>query len=112
MYLLFKTLITALVVVSVSELAKRNTLVAAIVGALPIVSILTFIWVYTEIKSTAKVAELCQGIGVFVIPTLLFFFVFPWLLKKEYGFWIAMFLSLIPMLLAYALTLKIYKYLS
>lgn len=109
MYLLFKTLITALVVVSVSELAKRNTLVAAIVGALPIVSILTFIWVYTETKSTQKVMELCQGIGVFVIPTLVFFFLFPWLLKKEFGFWLAMGMSLIPMAVAYIITLKIIR---
>lgn len=109
MYLLFKTLVTALVVVSVSELAKRNTLVAAIVGALPIVSILTFIWVYTETKSTQKVMELCQGIGVFVMPTLVFFFLFPWLLKKEYSFWIAMGMSLIPMAIAYFVTLKIFR---
>lgn len=109
MYLLFKTLITALVVVSVSELAKRYTLVAAIIAALPIVSILTFIWVYTETKSTQKVMELCQGIGVFVLPTLVFFFLFPWLLKKEYSFWFAMGMSLIPMAIAYIITLKIIR---
>lgn len=107
MYLIFKTLITALIVVSVSELAKRNTLVAAIVGALPIVSILTFIWVYTETKSTQKVIELSQGTGVFVIPTLVFFFLFPWLLKKEFSFWLAMGMSLIPMAVAYFITLKL-----
>ena len=109
MYLILKTLITAFIVVSVSELAKRNTLVAAIVGALPIVSILTFIWVYTETKSTQKVVDLSQGIGVFVLPTLVFFFLFPWLLKKEYSFWIAMGLSLIPMAIAYIITLKIIR---
>ena len=102
MYLAFKTLITALVVASVSELAKRYTLVAAIVGALPIVSILTFIWVYVETKDSRKVAELCDGIGWFVLPTLVFFFTYPWLLKKEVGFWLAMCLSLIPMAGAYA----------
>jgi hypothetical protein len=109
MFLVFKTMITAFIVVSVSEIAKRNTLIAAIVAALPIISILTFIWVYTETKSTQKVMELCQGIGVFVLPTLVFFLLFPWLLKKEYGFWLAMGMSLIPMAIAYIITLKIIR---
>ncbi len=110
MYLLFKTLITALVVVSVSELAKRNTLLAAIIAALPIVSILTFIWVYTETKSTAKVAELCSGIAWFILPTLVFFILFPWLLKKDFGFVSAMLLSLIPMTAVYFLFIWLRKF--
>ena len=103
MFLIFKTLVTALVVAGVSELAKRNTLLAAIVAALPIVSILIFCWVYIETKDTARVAALCDGIAWFILPTLVFFWVFPWLLKKDYGFLSAMLLALIPMAFAYAI---------
>ena len=110
MYLVFKTLITALIVVSVSELAKRNVAIAAIIGGLPITSLLIFIWIYAETKDTQKIAALCEGIGFYVIPTLVFFFVFPWLLKKEYNFWVSIVLGLIPMLAAYALALKIQKW--
>lgn len=101
MYLLFKTLITALVVVGVSELAKRHTLLASIIAALPIVSLLTFTWIYIETKDTQKVAALCEGIGWFILPTMVFFFLFPWLLRKDYSFISAMLLSLVPMTLAY-----------
>ena len=110
MYLIFKTLITALVVVSVSELAKRHTLLAATIAALPITSILIFTWIYVETKDPQKVSALCEGIAWFILPSVVFFIVLPWLLKKDFGFWSAMGLSLIPMLAAYALMFKIQKW--
>lgn len=112
MYFLFKTLVTALIVAGVSELAKRYSLLAAVIAALPIVSILTFIWVYTETKDTQKVIALCEGIAWFIIPTLVFFILFPWMLKKDFGFMSAMLLSLIPMTIVYFVFLWLRKFIA
>ena len=110
MYLIFKTLITALVVVGVSELAKRHTLIAATIAALPVTSILIFTWIYMETKDPQKVSALCEGIAWFILPSVVFFIALPWLLKKDYNFWLAMALSLVPMAAAYVLMLKIQKW--
>lgn len=103
MFFLFKTLVTALVVAGVSEIAKRHSLLAAIIAALPIVSILIFIWLYVETRDTQKVIALCEGIAWFILPTLVFFAVFPILLKKGVAFMPAMLMALVPMAVVYAL---------
>lgn len=109
MFLLIKTLISALVLVGVSELGKKNALLGGIFGALPIISILVFSWLYYETRDTARVAALCTEIGIFVLPTLVFFFLYPVLLKKGFGFFPGMVLALIPMAAAYWATLKLFR---
>lgn len=111
-YLIFKTGVTALVVVLVSEIAKRHSLMAAIIAALPVVSILTFTWLYVETRDTQKVVALCEGIAWFILPTLVFFFVLPILLKKGIAFAPAMLLSLVPMTVAYLLFLWLRRFIG
>ncbi len=43
-YYALKVLLTALVVVAVSELAKRYSALAALLAALPLTSLLAFVW--------------------------------------------------------------------
>ncbi len=50
MYFFLKTLITALIVAGVSELAKQYSLFAAAIASLPLTSILAFIWLYEDTK--------------------------------------------------------------
>ena len=55
MYLLIKTLISAIVIVAVSEIAKKYTWFAAIIVSIPLTSLLAFIWLYFDTKDTQKV---------------------------------------------------------
>lgn len=110
-YLIFKTTITALLVVVVSEIAKRHSLLAAIIAALPIVSILTFTWLYVETRDPQKVIALCEGIAWFILPTLVFFVVLPIMLKKGVAFAPAMLISLVPMAAVYLLFLWLRRFL-
>ncbi|MCK5884220.1 MAG: DUF3147 family protein [Bacteriovoracaceae bacterium] len=80
-YYLLKIAITALIVVGISELAKRFSLFAAILASLPLTSILAMIWLYVDTKDAGKVAELSTGIFWMVLPSLLFFLVFPALMR-------------------------------
>ena len=47
-YLISKYLITATMVVLISEVAKRYDRVGAIISSLPLVTILVMIWLYIE----------------------------------------------------------------
>ncbi len=85
-----KVILTALVVVVVSEVAKRWTLMGAVIASLPLTSILALIWLYAETKSTTKVMDLSWGIFWVVIPSLLFFVTFPLLIKWGGHFWLSL----------------------
>lgn len=56
-WLISKYLITAALVVVVSEVAKRSDRFGGLIAALPLVTVLTLIWLYTEKQSPEKIAN-------------------------------------------------------
>ncbi|HMM66868.1 MAG TPA: DUF3147 family protein [Dokdonella sp.] len=82
-----KIALTALVVVVVSEIAKRSSFWAAILASLPLTSLLAFAWLYLETGDSQRVAALSQGIFWLVIPSLPLFLVLPVLLRAGVNFW-------------------------
>ena len=85
-YLIVKYLVTAGVVVLVSELAKRSDKLGGLVAALPLVTVLTLIWLYVEQQPVSKIANHAWYTFWYVIPTLPMFLAFPVLLPRI-GFW-------------------------
>lgn len=85
-YLIVKYLVTAGVVVLVSELAKRSDKLGGLVAALPLVTVLTLIWLYVEQQPVSKIANHAYYTFWYVIPTLPMFLAFPLLLPRV-GFW-------------------------
>jgi uncharacterized membrane protein (GlpM family) len=92
-WLITKYLITAGVVVLASEIAKRNDLIGALVVALPLVSVLTLIWLAAEGQSVERIGNHAWYTFWYVLPTLPMFLLFPWLLSKM-GFTEALLLSI------------------
>lgn len=90
MHFLVKVLLTALVVAASSELSKRFTAWGAILASLPLTSLLVLSWLYLDTKDAAKVSSLSMGIFWAVLPSLLFFLVLPFLLKRGWGYWPAL----------------------
>ncbi|MFA6236201.1 MAG: DUF3147 family protein [Bacteriovorax sp.] len=87
MYLVLKTIITAVVVVGISELGKRFSLVGGLLASLPLTSILAFVWLYQDTRDVTKVIELSTVIFWMVIPSLFFFLCLPLLLKMGWKFY-------------------------
>ena len=85
-WIIAKYLMTAAIVVAASEAAKRSDLWGALIVSLPLVSVLTLIWLYVEKQPTEKLASHAFYTFWYVIPTLPMFLVFPWALSK-FGFW-------------------------
>lgn len=81
-YIIMKYLITAGVVVLVSEIAKRSDKLGGLVAALPMVTVLTLIWLYVEQQPTSKIANHAYYTFWYVLPTLPMFLLFPYLLPK------------------------------
>lgn len=85
-WLITKYFVTAAVVVLVSELAKRSDRLGGLVAALPIVTVLTLIWLYVEKQPPQKIANHAWYTFWYVVPTLPMFLAFPLLLPRL-GFW-------------------------
>jgi hypothetical protein len=88
-WLIGKYLITAALVVVVSEAAKRSDRLGGFIAALPLVTILTLVWLYVENQPQAKIANHAWYTFWYVLPTLPMFLAFPALLAK-FGFWPAL----------------------
>jgi F0F1-type ATP synthase assembly protein I len=85
-WIITKFVVTAVVVVIVSEFAKRNDRLGGFVAALPLVTTLSLIWLFVENQPQQKIANHAWYTFWYVVPTLPMFLVFPYLLPRL-GFW-------------------------
>ncbi|WP_239292665.1 DUF3147 family protein [Candidatus Nitrotoga sp. 1052] len=95
LYYVIKVIISALLIVAVSEIAKRSTGFAALVASLPLTSLLAFVWLHMETSSPDKIADLSSQIFWLVLPSLLLFLLLPLLLKHGLSFWVSLGLSMV-----------------
>jgi hypothetical protein len=109
-YYAIKVLISAALIVLVSELAKRNSLLAALVASLPLTSLLAFIWLYGETGDAARVSSLSLDIFWLVIPSLGLFLALPLFLRIGWGFWISLFAAIIVTAACYAILVSLLRY--
>jgi len=88
-WLITKYLVTAALVVVVSEAARRSDKLGGLIAALPLVTVLTLIWLHVEGQPPSKVANHAWYTFWYVLPTLPMFLVFP-VLMNRIGFWLAL----------------------
>ena len=88
-WIITKYLTTALVVVIISEVAKRNDKLGGLIGALPLITIMALMWLYFERQSDEKIANHAWYTFWYVIPTLPMFLAFPFIYIFT-GFWLSL----------------------
>jgi len=96
-----KVAVSALLIVAVSEIAKRHSLLAALVASLPFVSILAMIWLYIETSDVARISVLSYQIFWLVIPSLALFLLIPVFIKWGFGFWLSLGAAVAAMIICY-----------
>ncbi|MEQ1628897.1 MAG: DUF3147 family protein [Gallionella sp.] len=107
-WVLTKYLLTAAVVVLVSEIAKRSDRLGGFIAALPLVTLLTLIWLYLENQTQEKIANHAWYTFWYVVPTLPMFLAFPLLLPKL-GFWPTMLVSVAITLVCFGIFALVVK---
>lgn len=93
MYTLFKILFTAVIIVVISEIAKRSTLMAGIVASVPLTSLLAFTWLYFDTQDSSAVMDLSRNILLMIPPSLMFFIALPLLLGWNMSFILSLLIS-------------------
>lgn len=89
-YLIIKALLSAVIIVAVSEIAKRSPAAGALVASLPLVSILGMIWLWRDTQDPVRMASHVGATFWFVLPSLPMFLLMPVLLRQGIGFWTAL----------------------
>ena len=107
-WLITKYLISAGVVVVISEVAKRSGKLGGLMAALPLITLLSTVWMYIEQAPEAAIADQASFTFWYVIPTLPMFLAFPWLLKR-FSFWSTMGISIIVTLISFYFFAKLIK---
>ncbi len=102
LWLITKYIITAAIVVVVSEVAKRSDRAGALLASLPLVTLLALIWLYIEKQPVEKIANHAWYTFWYVVPTLPMFLAFPRLFMR-FGFWPALGLSAVITVLCFTL---------
>ena len=94
LYYAIKVITSALLIVAISEIAKRSTGAAALLASLPLTSVLAFIWLHMDGTEPEKIAALSAQTFWLVIPSLLLLLLLPMLLKHGFSFWLSLCLAI------------------
>ena len=108
-YYITKLIITAILIVLISEIAKKSSLAGALLAAIPLVSILAMTWMYIDTDNTKSAIEFSNRIVWLITPSMTLFIVFPLLIKKGLGFYPSMIVSIFMTVLAYYSVIFILK---
>ena len=95
MYTIFKILLTAMIIIGISEIAKRSTLIAGIVASIPLTSLLALTWLYFDTQSSSTVMDLSRNILLMIPPSLTFFIALNSLLGWNTAFTLSLLISIV-----------------
>lgn len=94
-YFALKVGISAVIIVAITEIAKRSSGFAALLAALPLTSLLAFVWLHVEGAEPLRIAELSSQIFWLALPSLVLFLLLPLLIRQGMGFWLSLAISVV-----------------
>lgn len=109
LYYALKVGISAVVIVAITEVAKRSSGLAALIAALPLTSLLAFVWMRIEGAEPARIAELSGQIFWLVLPSLVLFLLLPVLVRLGVEFWISLAISVVATSACYLAMLPVLR---
>lgn len=102
-----KIVIAVLVIVLVTELSKKDTKIAALLLALPIISFTAYTMIWFESKDTDKIAKLANENFIYVLPVMPVLPLLSWMLKNGFGYFTSLIMVTILMIILFYLLQKI-----
>ena len=112
MYYLVKIAITTVLIVAISEIAKRSSFFGALLASIPLVSVLAMIWLYVDTKDPGKISALSISVFWLVLPSLALFVSLPLLLKQGINFYISIIIAISITVFCYWLMIIVLNHLG
>tara|TARA_Y200000002_G_C22687297_1_gene666471 strand:- start:3652 stop:4005 length:354 start_codon:yes stop_codon:yes gene_type:complete len=107
---IIKVFISSGIIVIVSEISKRSTLIGGLLASIPLISVLSMIWLYLDTNDTEKVKALSNSILWMVIPSMALFISLPIMINYGFNFYLSLLLSVFITVLCYSLAIIILGY--
>ena len=90
MFFLVKVILSALLIATVSTVARSRPAFGALIASLPLVSVLGMVWLWLETGDRARMERHVGATFWYVIPSLPMFLMIPVLLRAGLSFWLAL----------------------
>jgi hypothetical protein len=104
MYFIVKCLLSGFIIAVVSEVAKRNPTLGALIVSLPLVSLLGILWLWRDTNDVERIATHAESTFWYVLPSLPMFLVLPAMLRAGVGFWLSLGASCLLTMALYIVT--------
>jgi len=102
-YIVLKAALSGILIAIISEVAKRNPGIGALIASLPLVSVLGMIWLWHDRPDSQNMAAHAEATFWFVLPSLPMFLLIPLLLRNGLGFWVSLIAGCALTILLYGL---------
>ena len=106
-YVILKIIISSGIITLVSEVSKKNSFIGGLIASIPLISILSMIWLYIDSRDVEKIKNLSTSIFWMVIPSLTLFLSIPVLISIGFNFWYSLIIAIILTIAFYLLTIFI-----
>ncbi len=103
-YIFLKLIISSVIITIVSEISKKSSFIGRILASIPLISVLSIIWLYIDSKNIEKIKNTSTTIFWMVIPSLVLFLSIPILINIGFNFWYSLLIAIILTIAFYLLT--------
>ena len=90
LYLVLKALLSGVLVMAVSEIARRSPSLGGLLASLPLISVLGMMWLWRDTGDSVRMARHAEATFWFVLPSLPMVLLIPALLRRGVAFWPAL----------------------
>ena len=106
-YIILKLIMSSGIITLVSEVSKKNSFIGGLIASIPLISVLSMIWLYIDSRDIEKIKNLSTSIFWMVIPSLILFLSIPFLINIGFNFWYSLIIAIILTIAFYLLTIFI-----
>ena len=85
-----RALLSGLLIALASTVARRSPALGSLIVSLPLVSVLSMIWLWRDGAEATKLADYIGGTFWFFLPSMPMFLIIPALLRRGVMFWPAL----------------------
>ena len=101
-----KLIITTILIVLVSEVSKRSIIIGGLIAALPLVSILSMIWMHLDGVDLQVINAFSRSVFWMTLPSIPMLYIFP-IFSQKWGFNIAFFTLIGITILLYTIMISV-----
>lgn len=99
---IIKAAVSGVLVATISLVARRYPGWGGLIASLPLVSVLSMLWLYGETRDSEKIAALATGAFWFLLPSMPMFLLIPALLRSGLSFLPTMAIACVVTIALYA----------